>query len=111
MCMDCGEHEIESKNFENFRKIMRALHCPTRWMIIECLKDGEKSTKEILDCLLAKDERITSSGLYYHLSELRSAGIIEIAGYREEGGGAPQKLWRLKVKKVEIPLVSEDECD
>ncbi|MDI3502434.1 MAG: hypothetical protein PWR09_559 [Archaeoglobi archaeon] len=111
MCMDCGEHGIKSRNFENFRRIMKALHCPTRWMIIECLKDGAKSTKEILDCLLKKDEAITLTGLYYHLSELRNAGIIEIAGYKEEGGGAPQKVWRLKVRKVEISLVNEDECN
>ncbi len=103
----CIWHEI--KNFEKFRTIMKALHCPTRWLIIECLKDGEKSTKEILNCLLKKGETITLTSLYYHLSELKNAGIVEIAGYREEGGGAPQKVWRLKVRKIEIPLVSEDD--
>lgn len=106
--MNCGEH-TGSKGFESFRKITKALHCPTRWVIIECLREP-KSTKEILDCLLARDERITSTGLYYHLSELKNAGIIEIAGYRE-GQGAPQKIWRLKVKKIEIPLVEDYERD
>jgi len=33
-------------------------------------------------------------------------GIIEMAGYREEGGGAPEKLWRLKTRKVGINLVT-----
>jgi len=78
-------------------------------MIIECLKEP-KSTKEIHDCLLAKNERITLAGLYYHLSELRNAGIVEIAGYRE-GQGAPQRIWKLRVKKIEIPLVEDYEGD
>jgi DNA-binding transcriptional ArsR family regulator len=100
---------ITNRNFEKFRAVMRALHCPTRWLIIDCLKREEKSTRELLDCLLEKEKGITMTGLYYHLSELKNVGIIEIAGYREEGGGAPQKVWRLKVRKIEIPLVSEDE--
>ncbi|MBO8183523.1 MAG: winged helix-turn-helix transcriptional regulator [Archaeoglobus sp.] len=95
-----------NKKFENFRRIVKALHCPTRWLIIDCLKDCEKSTKEILDCLIEKNEAVSSSGLYYHLSELKNAGIIEIAGYIEQKG-APQKVWRLKVRKVEIPLLDE----
>ncbi len=106
MCMDCGEHWVESKNFENFRRVVRALHCPTRWLIIDCIKDGAKSTKEIFECLLKKDESITSSGLYYHLSELKNAGIVEVAGYIEQKG-APQKVWKLKAKKIVIPLVEE----
>lgn len=97
------------KSFESFRRITKALHCPTRWMIIECLKEP-KSTKEILDCLLARNERINLTALYYHLSELKNAGIIEIAGYKE-GQGAPQKIWRLKIKKIEIPLVEDYERD
>ncbi len=105
MCVDCGEHEIKNRNFEEFKRIVRALHCPTRWTILDCLKDGEKSTKEIFECLIARDERITFSGLYYHLSELKNAGIIEVAGYREEGGGAPQKLWKIRTRKVVINLI------
>jgi hypothetical protein len=37
---------------------------------------------------------------------LEDAGIIEMAGYREEGGGAPEKLWRLKVRRIGIDLVT-----
>ena len=105
MCMIEG---TGNKRFENFRRIVKALHCPTRWLIIDCLKDGEKSTKEIFDCLAGKNEAISSSGLYYHLSELKNAGIIEIAGYIEQKG-APQKVWRLRIRKVEIPLLDEVE--
>jgi len=100
--------EVGSESFRKFRKIVRALHCPTRWLIIECLKKREMSTKELLDCLLEK-EGITMAALYYHLSELKNAGIVEISGYIEEKGGAPQKVWKLRVKKVEIPLVDDDE--
>jgi DNA-binding transcriptional ArsR family regulator len=42
--------------------------------------------------------------LYYHLSELQDAGIIEVAGYREEGGGAPEKVWKLALDKIIIHL-------
>jgi len=42
--------------------------------------------------------------LYYHLSELQNAGIIEVAEYREEGGGAPEKVWRLAIDKITINL-------
>jgi len=31
--------------------------------------------------------------------ELKNAGIIEVAGHIEKGGGAPEKAWRLKTKK------------
>ncbi|WP_245612371.1 ArsR family transcriptional regulator [Palaeococcus ferrophilus] len=45
------------------------------------------------------------STLYYHLSALEDAGIIEMAGYLEEGG-APEKLWKLKVRKIGMGLVT-----
>ncbi len=109
MCMHSRD-DIGSENFRRFRKIVKALHCPTRWLIIECLKDREMSTRELLDCLLEK-EKVTMTALYYHLSELKNAGIVEISGYIEEKGGAPQKVWRLRLKKVEIPLVDDDVGD
>lgn len=49
------------------------------------------------------------SGLYYHLSELHRAGIIEVAEYREVGGGAPEKVWKLKKKRIVIDLLEEAE--
>jgi len=91
------------------KKYVRALHCPTRWTIIRYIGEGKKSTKEIHDFLLKNNESITSSGLYYHLSELKNAGIIEVANYKEEGGGAPEKVWKLKSKKIEINLLDEKE--
>ena len=76
-------------------------------LIIEYIGEGSKSTKEIYDYLLKKGEQITKSGLYYHLSELKNAGIIEVADYIEEGGGAPEKVWRLKMKKIVIDLLGD----
>lgn len=89
---------------ERLRGLMRALHCPTRWLIIDCIGEGARSTKEIQECLRKKDEEPTAPCLYYHLSELKKAGIIEVAGYKDEGGGAPEKVWRLKSRRIVIDL-------
>ncbi|MEM2989789.1 MAG: winged helix-turn-helix domain-containing protein [Halobacteria archaeon] len=86
-------------------KYIRALHCPTRWTIIDYLGEGSKSTKEIYEYLAERGEKLTPSGLYYHLSELNRAGIIGVAEYREAGGGAPEKVWKLKKKRIVVELL------
>ena len=86
-------------------RYIRALHCPTRWTIIDFIGDGSKSTKEIHEFLTERGERLTSSGLYYHLSELNKAGIIEVSRYLERGGGAPEKVWKLKTRQIVIDLL------
>ena len=91
------------------KKYIRALHCPTRWQIIRFIGNEKKSTKEIQDFLQKTGEGITNSSLYYHLSELKNAGIIDVAEYKEEGGGAPEKIWKLKRKKIEIDLLDNTE--
>ncbi len=101
---------------QEFRKYIRALHCPMRWMIIDFIGDGSKSTKEIHEFLTERGERLTSSGLYYHLSELNKAGIIEVSEYLEKGGGAPEKVWKLKIMRIIIDLLGNGvqdhgECD
>lgn len=83
----------------------RALHCPTRWRIIRFLNEREASTKEIKKHLDEVCHTTGKQNLYYHLSELNSAGIIEVEGYREEGGGAPVKIWKLVVEKITINLL------
>jgi len=93
--------------FDPLRKYVQALHCSIRWTIIRFIGEGKKSTKEIYDHLIENGESLTPSGLYYHLSELKNAGIIEVAEYNEEGGGAPEKIWRLKTKKIIIDLLEE----
>jgi DNA-binding transcriptional ArsR family regulator len=105
-----------SKAFSKFLKYFKALHCPTRWIIIRFLGTSARSTNEIFEGLKEAGETVSRSGLYYHLSELEEAGIIELAEYREIGGGAPEKVWRLKTKEIrvnlltDLPEVSNHEC-
>ena len=106
-CGDSGCGELEK--VMRFQKYFRALHCPARWNIIRIIGDEEKGTGEILDGLRESGEPLARSSLYYHLSELEEAGIIEMAGYREEGGGAPEKTWKLKTKEIKINLLDDME--
>ena len=91
-----------------FQKYFRALHCMTRWNIIRVIGEGEKGTGEILEELTKMGETLAKSSIYYHLSELEKTGIIEQSGYREEGGGAPEKLWKLKTREIRIDLLHTD---
>jgi DNA-binding transcriptional ArsR family regulator len=61
------------------QKYIQALHCPTRWEIIDVIGSGEKSTKEIYEELKLGEAGMTFPGLYYHLSALKRAGIVELA--------------------------------
>jgi len=92
-----------------FQKYFRALHCPTRWQIIRIIGGDEKGSGEILEELRKIGERLARSSLYYHLSELQEAGIIEMARYREERGGAPEKVWKLKTREIKINLLENME--
>lgn len=106
MCDDtCGTYDM--KKFSKFQKCFRALHCPTRWTIIRSIGEETKSTNEIFEGLKETGESLSKSGLYYHLSEMEEAGIIELAEYREVGGGAPEKVWRLKTKEIKINLLTD----
>jgi DNA-binding transcriptional ArsR family regulator len=94
-----------SPRLQELRTYINALHCPTRWTIIDFIGDGSRSTKEIYGFLAERGAGLTPSGLYYHLSELNRAGIIEVSEYREKGGGAPEKVWKLKTRKIVIDLL------
>jgi len=50
----------------SIHKYIRALHCPTRWEIIQCIGTGERSTREIFE-QLELGEEMSLAGLYYHL--------------------------------------------
>jgi DNA-binding transcriptional ArsR family regulator len=99
----------KGSKIETLKNYFKALHCPIRWEIIGIIGEEQKGTNEIYEELSERGESLARSSLYYHLSELRSAGIIEVANYREEGGGAPEKVWSLKTKEINIDLL-EDLC-
>ena len=94
-----------------FKTCISALHCPTRWTIIDFIGVNSKSTREIYEFLTSCNARLTSSGLYYHLSELSHAGIIEVSEYTEKGGGAPEKVWKLKTTQIVIDLLGNGAQD
>ncbi len=112
MCNDSPPHKIPKekvgKRIQKLQGLAKALHCPTRWDIIDIIGTGSAKTREIRESLKKKDYDLTQSGLYYHLSELRDAGLIEVADYVEEGKGAPEKIWKLSREKIEIDLVDSE---
>jgi len=105
----CGDKRNAccQQNNSKFQRYFRALHCPTRWIIIRLIGDVTRSTNEIFEGLQKTGGSISKSGLYYHLSEMEKAGIIELAEYREVGGGAPEKVWKLKTKEIKINLLTD----
>ena len=107
MCCSGGHHNPNFDKAKVLRKYFKALHCPLRWDIIAIIGHESKGTNEIYDALLSKGETIARSSLYYHLGELRDAGIINVSGYREEGGGAPEKLWKLETYEIKINLIED----
>ena len=103
--MCCGE----LGKARRFQRYFRALHCPTRWTIIRLIGEGEKGSGEIFEGLKEAGEGLARSSLYYHLSELEDAELIETVRYREVGGGAPEKIWRLKMREIRIDLLESAE--
>ena len=111
MCNDipCKPPEDAHPQWLIIRKYGKALRFRTRWTIIGYIGSGQKSTKEIYNHLIKKGEKLTKPGFYYHLSELKNANIIKVAEYLEEGGGAPEKIWKLKIKRIVIDLLKTKE--
>ncbi len=95
-----------SKKIQKLQGLAKALHCPTRWKIIDIIGEKEIKTQEILQEMNKRGKDLSKPGLYYHLSELRDAGIIEVSDYVEEGRGAPEKKWRLGRKEIKIKLTN-----
>ncbi|MGQ4891427.1 MAG: ArsR/SmtB family transcription factor [Candidatus Njordarchaeia archaeon] len=78
-----------------------------RMAIIKSLAERSKTTSEIYDEIISNyGMNIPRSLIYYHLDSLEKMGIIEQIEYRETGkGGAPEKVWKLKVKKIIFDIV------
>ena len=93
-------------NLKTLMMTLKILMSEPKRSIIRILSEGVKGTNDIYQSLKLEGFNIPRSTLYYNLSTLADMGIIEMAGYREEGGGAPEKLWRLRVRKVGLDLIT-----
>ena len=60
---------------------------------------------------ISRRRALPLAGLYYHLSALKRAEIIELASYREVKGGTPEKVWKLKILRIVIDLLEEKEVE
>ncbi|WP_048152294.1 winged helix-turn-helix domain-containing protein [Palaeococcus ferrophilus] len=98
----------DPSNMRAFTAMLKSLLSEPRRSIIRALADGVKGTNDIYIELQRNGFHMPRSTLYYHLSALQKAGIIEMVGYREQGGGAPEKLWKLKVRRIGVDLVTGD---
>lgn len=97
------------KQLQTLKGLAKALHCPARWDIVDIIGSGTATTDTIREEMDSRGYDFSRSGLYYHLSELSEAGIIEVANYLEEGQGAPTKEWTLRRETFEIDLVNGGE--
>jgi DNA-binding transcriptional ArsR family regulator len=114
MCDHPQDHPATTKRMRGLQKLKglaKALHGPARWEIVGIIGTGTATTDTIRDELDERGYDLTKSGVYYHLSELSDAGVIEVAGYVEEGRGAPTKEWTLRRETIEIDLVNPEEGD
>ena len=93
-------------NLKTLMMTLKSLMIEPRRSIIRILSNDVKGTNEIYRALQEMRMDIPRSTLYYHLPALADMGIIEMAGYREEGGGAPEKLWKLRAKKIGMDIVT-----
>lgn len=112
--------EIDLTEIEDF---IKALHCDIRWVIIDILKEEPKTSTEIFNalkeyeediknrknpnckhlCLKGHGRDIQKPTLYYHLRELESVGIIEVAKTKpSKQKKAPIKVWKLNIEKLTI---------
>jgi DNA-binding transcriptional ArsR family regulator len=81
-----------------WRAVHKALADPLRIRLLEALWETPRSARELAECVELPADR-----LYYHLGQLESAGLVEIAEYR--------RLARGKVERVYRPAVVEPPGD
>lgn len=102
---DRSKKRGRQKQLKRLKGLAKALHCPARWDIVDIIGSGTATTDIIRQGMADRGYDFTRSGLYYHLSELDDAGVIEVAEYVEKGRGAPTKEWTLRRETIEIDLV------
>ena len=96
----------KKEQIHNMIMRIKFVYSEPRWSIIKIIENDTKGTNEIYEKLKKEGFEMPRSTLYYHLSLLSDADIIEMVGYREEGGGAPEKLWKLRVKKICADIIA-----
>jgi DNA-binding transcriptional ArsR family regulator len=78
--------------------VRKALADPLRIRLLDWLRERPRSARELADCVGMPADR-----LYYHLSQLEQAGLIEVAEYR--------RLARGKAERVYAPVEAEPPAD
>lgn len=114
MCQHSQNPPTDSGRIRQLQKLKglaKALHGPARWDIVDIIGSDTATTDKIRDGLDNRGYDLSQSGVYYHLSELNDAGVIEVSGYVEEGQGAPTKEWALRRETIEINLVQTEGDD
>ena len=81
-----------------WRSVHKALADPLRVRLLEALWETPRSARELAGCVELPADR-----LYYHLGQLESAGLVEVAEYR--------RLARGKVERVYTPAIVEPPGD
>lgn len=57
--------------------VFHAIADPTRRLILDALRDGERSVSDLLESLADATQRFTQSAFSQHLAVLKRAGLVE----------------------------------
>jgi len=93
-------------NLEYILAILSTVQTEPRRTILSAIGGEGATTNQIYQALLERGYDIPRTTLYYHLSELENLGLITHAGYKESGGGAPEKVWKLSKRKICIDILT-----
>ncbi len=93
-------------NLEYLLAILTTIQAEPRRTILNAIGTQGATTNQIYQALLERGYNLPRTTLYYHLSELENLGLITHAGYKESGGGAPEKVWSLRTRKICIDILT-----
>jgi DNA-binding transcriptional ArsR family regulator len=71
-----------------WHEVHKALADPLRIRLLEWLTEAPRSARQLADCAGLPADR-----LYYHLSQLEQAGLIEVASYRRLARGKAERVY------------------